>query len=77
MLAFAIKCYQCSSDEDNDDNCGAYERFDTYKNQPVECMGEEAVTPGKLASAVSFANISLSVSVHSSIFDNIYVKVFL
>ncbi|RWS07936.1 hypothetical protein B4U79_03730 [Dinothrombium tinctorium] len=43
----AIKCYQCSSDEDKkNDNCGAYESFDTTKNTAVECMGEEAVTPG-------------------------------
>ena len=43
-----IKCYQCSSDEDPDgeDNCGAYEHFDQDKNIAVDCMGEEATTPG-------------------------------
>ncbi|XP_055931567.1 uncharacterized protein LOC129961946 [Argiope bruennichi] len=44
----AIRCYQCSSDQEakEDDNCGAYNSFDTAKNTPVECLGEEAVTPG-------------------------------
>ncbi|CAG2115312.1 unnamed protein product [Medioppia subpectinata] len=44
----AIKCYQCSSDEDpkGEDNCGAYQPFDQNKNIAVECMGEEALTPG-------------------------------
>ncbi|XP_054168238.1 uncharacterized protein LOC128965559 [Oppia nitens] len=44
----SIKCYQCSSDEDpeGEDNCGAYQHFDQNKNIAVECMGEEALTPG-------------------------------
>lgn len=48
LTVTAIKCYQCSSDEDpkGEDNCGAYEHFDQNKNIAVECMGEEAVTPG-------------------------------
>lgn len=47
LLALSIRCYQCSSDEDkNNDECGAYENFDTSKNSPVDCMGEEAVSPG-------------------------------
>lgn len=45
----AIRCFQCSSDEDKSkDNCGAYDHFDTQKNTAVECMGEDAVTPGKI-----------------------------
>ena len=46
----SIKCYQCSSDEDGKgvDNCGAYQYFDTNKNIAVDCMGEEAVTPGMI-----------------------------
>lgn len=45
--AFAIRCYQCSSDEDKStDSCGAYEAFDTNKNSPADCMAEDAVTPG-------------------------------
>lgn len=44
----AIKCYQCSSDQEakGDDNCGAYETFDTDRNSQIDCLGEEAVTPG-------------------------------
>ncbi|RWS28610.1 uncharacterized protein B4U80_05373 [Leptotrombidium deliense] len=45
--AEAIKCYQCSSDEDKtNDNCGAYDAFDISKNTAIDCLGEEAVTPG-------------------------------
>ncbi|GFQ86175.1 uncharacterized protein TNCT_177951 [Trichonephila clavata] len=44
----AIRCYQCSSDQEakEDDNCGAYDSFNTQKNTLIECLGEEAVTPG-------------------------------
>ncbi|XP_023226643.1 uncharacterized protein LOC111627324 isoform X2 [Centruroides sculpturatus] len=45
----SIKCYQCSSDQDRnggDDVCGAYSTFDLERNQPVECLGEDAVTTG-------------------------------
>lgn len=43
----STRCYQCSSDEDKTtDNCGAYEPFDLAKHSPVECMAEDAVTPG-------------------------------
>lgn len=45
--AQSIRCYQCSSEEDKSvDGCGAYEAFDTTKNSPVDCMAEDAVTPG-------------------------------
>ncbi|KAJ6216890.1 hypothetical protein RDWZM_008047 [Blomia tropicalis] len=46
--AIAIKCFQCSSEKDGKgvDNCGAYSSFDKQQNIAVECMGEEAVTPG-------------------------------
>lgn len=40
------------------DNCGAYEYFDTNKNIAVDCMGEEAVTPGMIIQLM----ISLTVS---------------
>ena len=55
----SIKCYQCSSDEDGKgvDNCGAYQYFDTNKNIAVDCMGEEAVTPGMIIQLI----ISLTV----------------
>ncbi|XP_076368340.1 uncharacterized protein LOC143255879 isoform X1 [Tachypleus tridentatus] len=44
----AIRCFQCSSDQESDgeDQCGAYEHFDTERNVAVDCLGEEAVTPG-------------------------------
>jgi len=43
----SIRCYQCSSDEDKtSDTCGAYKPFDTNINSPVDCMAEDAVTPG-------------------------------
>jgi hypothetical protein len=43
----SIRCYQCSSDEDKtSDSCGAYDPFDATKNSPVDCMAEDAVTPG-------------------------------
>uniref|UniRef100_A0A2L2Y6X9 Uncharacterized protein n=1 Tax=Parasteatoda tepidariorum TaxID=114398 RepID=A0A2L2Y6X9_PARTP len=44
----AIRCYQCSSDQEGkgEDNCGAYENFDADRNTLVDCLGEEAVTPG-------------------------------
>ncbi|KAG7170649.1 uncharacterized protein LOC121864173 [Homarus americanus] len=44
----AIKCYQCSTDEDPDgrDLCGAYETFDAESHIPVDCFQEESVTPG-------------------------------
>ncbi|KAK8389764.1 hypothetical protein O3P69_009040 [Scylla paramamosain] len=44
----AIKCYQCSTDEDPEgkDLCGAYERFDETAHIPVDCLQEESVTPG-------------------------------
>ncbi|GFY43517.1 uncharacterized protein TNIN_106541 [Trichonephila inaurata madagascariensis] len=38
---------ECSDQEaKEDDNCGAYDSFNTQKNTLIECLGEEAVTPG-------------------------------
>ncbi|KAK7067613.1 hypothetical protein SK128_021874 [Halocaridina rubra] len=44
----AIKCYQCSSDEDpkGEDLCGAYARFDERTHIAVDCFHDESVTPG-------------------------------
>lgn len=44
----AIKCYQCSTEKDgkNSDNCGAYRAFNHSQHIAVDCMGEEANTPG-------------------------------
>lgn len=54
VFSVAIRCYQCSSAEqkgggDNgeySDNCGVYSGFDKEKHIPVDCQGDEAVTPG-------------------------------
>ena len=44
----AIRCYQCSSDENKTiDDCGAYANFDSEKVHLVDCMSEDAVSPGK------------------------------
>jgi len=45
---YSIKCYQCSSSQEakGQDNCGAYELFDTAKQIPVDCNSDESVTPG-------------------------------
>ncbi len=52
LTVLAIKCYQCSTEKDGKgvDNCGAYNSFDKNQNIAVDCMGEEAVTPGKMFS---------------------------
>ena len=44
----AIRCYQCSSDTDpkNQDLCGAYNKFDTQKNIPIECGDMDSTSPG-------------------------------
>jgi hypothetical protein len=43
----SIRCYQCSSANDKvNDNCGVYAGFDRDRNIPVDCQGDEAVTPG-------------------------------
>nr|XP_027205253.1 uncharacterized protein LOC113798858 [Dermatophagoides pteronyssinus] len=44
----AIKCYQCSTEKDGKDadNCGAYRSFNHSEHIAVDCMGEEANTPG-------------------------------
>ncbi|XP_018578086.1 uncharacterized protein LOC108916343 [Anoplophora glabripennis] len=44
----AVRCYQCSSDEDglNEDNCGAYAKFDTRRHIAIECNSEESHMPG-------------------------------
>ncbi|XP_076064322.1 UPAR/Ly6 domain-containing protein crok [Oratosquilla oratoria] len=44
----AVKCYQCSSDENpkGKDLCGAYGAFDETLHTPVNCMDDESFTPG-------------------------------
>ena len=55
----AIKCYQCSTEKDGKgaDNCGAYASFDKSQNIAVDCMGEEAVTPGEWSTMISYLNL--------------------
>lgn len=49
LIGYAVKCYQCSSDDDkSNDNCGAYDHFNYRAMEPVDCMGEDAVAPGIL-----------------------------
>ncbi|XP_046488102.1 UPAR/Ly6 domain-containing protein crok-like [Neodiprion pinetum] len=44
----AVRCYQCSSDQDGkgEDNCGAYKTFNTEQNIAIECNSEESHMPG-------------------------------
>ncbi|XP_012269954.2 uncharacterized protein LOC105694143 [Athalia rosae] len=44
----AVRCYQCSSDQDNkgEDLCGAYKKFDKERNIAIECNSEESHMPG-------------------------------
>ncbi|XP_033227787.1 uncharacterized protein LOC117179788 isoform X2 [Belonocnema kinseyi] len=44
----AIRCYQCSSDTDPEDQdiCGSYNKFDTERNIAIECNSEESHMPG-------------------------------
>jgi len=47
--ASAIRCYQCSSDDDKGtpfDHCGVYNGFDKDYNIPVDCQGDESYSPG-------------------------------
>ncbi|EFA07943.2 hypothetical protein TcasGA2_TC005524 [Tribolium castaneum] len=44
----AVRCYQCSSDQDpkGQDNCGAYRKFDKTHHIAIECNSEESHMPG-------------------------------
>nr|CAI5833178.1 unnamed protein product [Callosobruchus analis] len=48
ILGLAVRCYQCGSSEDgpNEDNCGAYRKFDTESHIAVDCSSEESHMPG-------------------------------
>ncbi|XP_048510709.1 uncharacterized protein LOC125500761 isoform X2 [Athalia rosae] len=54
-MSTAIHCYQCSSSQDpkGQDNCGAYETFDTERNSPVECSSGESHMPGSFCVKVT------------------------
>ncbi|CAG9863291.1 unnamed protein product [Phyllotreta striolata] len=46
----AVKCYQCSSDEDDklryEDNCGAYRKFNELNHIAIDCSSDESHMPG-------------------------------
>ncbi|KAJ8983546.1 hypothetical protein NQ317_006591 [Molorchus minor] len=44
----AVRCFQCSSDEDgpDKDNCGAYTKFDKRSNIAIDCSSDESHMPG-------------------------------
>jgi len=44
QTTLAIQCYQC--DSDFDENCRADKPFDTKLNALVDCLSDEAHTPG-------------------------------
>ncbi|XP_014252669.1 uncharacterized protein LOC106668435 [Cimex lectularius] len=50
---YTIKCYQCASSETNEDNCGAYEKFDTDRHIAVECNSDESNVPGTFCMKVT------------------------
>lgn len=43
-----MRCFQCSSADDgeNEDNCGAYVKFDKNLHIAIECNSEESHMPG-------------------------------
>ncbi|TMW48323.1 hypothetical protein DOY81_006591 [Sarcophaga bullata] len=50
----AIRCYQCSSDQDRKgfDSCGAYKKFNRTEHIPIECNSEESHMPGSFCMKV-------------------------
>uniref|UniRef100_A0A2M3ZED3 Putative secreted peptide n=1 Tax=Anopheles braziliensis TaxID=58242 RepID=A0A2M3ZED3_9DIPT len=52
--AFAIRCYQCSSQTDplGSDNCGAYKAFNKSQNIAIECNSDESHMPGSFCMKV-------------------------
>ena len=44
ISGIAIQCYQC--DSDFDENCRADKPFDTKLNALVDCLSDEAHSPG-------------------------------
>ncbi|XP_023021838.2 UPAR/Ly6 domain-containing protein crok [Leptinotarsa decemlineata] len=51
----AVRCFQCGSDEDgpNDDNCGAYKKFDKRNHIAIDCNSEESHMPGTFCMKVT------------------------
>ncbi|XP_054742632.1 uncharacterized protein LOC129247504 [Anastrepha obliqua] len=50
----AIRCYQCSSDQDRKgfDSCGAYKPFNRTEHIPIECNTDESHMPGSFCMKV-------------------------
>ncbi|XP_055836475.1 uncharacterized protein LOC129905112 [Episyrphus balteatus] len=50
----AIRCYQCSSDQDEKghDSCGAYKQFNKTEHIPIECNSDESHMPGSFCMKV-------------------------
>ncbi|XP_037827032.1 uncharacterized protein LOC119615024 [Lucilia sericata] len=51
---WAIRCYQCSSDQDRKgyDSCGAYKKFNRTEHIPIECNSDESHMPGSFCMKV-------------------------
>ncbi|XP_016964624.1 uncharacterized protein LOC108034276 [Drosophila biarmipes] len=52
--SWAIRCYQCSSDQDRKgyDSCGAYKRFNRTEHIAIECNSDESHMPGSFCMKV-------------------------
>ncbi|ALC42854.1 CG6583 [Drosophila busckii] len=52
--SLAIRCYQCSSDQDRKghDSCGAYKRFNRTEHISIECNSDESHMPGSFCMKV-------------------------
>ncbi|KAL9924375.1 uncharacterized protein ACN2A1_006663 [Glossina fuscipes fuscipes] len=52
--SLAIRCYQCSSDQDPKgvDSCGAYKPFNKTEHIAIECNTDESVMPGSFCMKV-------------------------
>ncbi|XP_067622570.1 uncharacterized protein [Eurosta solidaginis] len=52
--SLAIRCYQCSSDQDRKgyDSCGAYKPFNRTEHIPIECNTDESHMPGSFCMKV-------------------------
>nr|CAH7749188.1 unnamed protein product [Callosobruchus chinensis] len=54
-IGLAVRCFQCGSSEDgpNEDNCGAYRKFDTESHIAVDCSSEDSHMPGSFCMKVT------------------------
>ncbi|CAH1098469.1 unnamed protein product [Psylliodes chrysocephalus] len=51
----AVRCFQCSSDEDGpyEDNCGAYRKFSKLSHIAIDCASDESHMPGSFCMKVT------------------------